>query len=171
MKKLLVGILLVAAAGCLFAESGSGFAVGAGATALDLLASPLDAYGFGAVVSVDVPGVPLRFGLSAFDFIGMPLFALSVDYLLVERRGAGLIGWYAGVGELVLMLIDSGEVVSWLGVRVSLGIRAWPAKDGRLEVFFELAPAWTPFVFESDGFSFWWQYFWAQPSLGMRYRF
>jgi len=171
MKKLLIAILLVAAAGCLFAESGSGFAVGAGATGLDFLVNPLEVYGFGAVVSVDIPGVPLRFGLSAFDFIGMPLFALSVDYLLVERRGAGVFGWYAGVGELVQMLIDSGEVVSWLGVRVPLGIRAWPTKNGRLEMFFELAPAWMPFVFESDGFSFVWQYFWAQPSLGMRYWF
>jgi hypothetical protein len=172
---MLVLFLVLASALGLHAESGSGLAIGAGATATAVVFIPLDSLGYGGTVTLDVPGAPIRIGLNAMHWLdNRILCSLSVDYLLIERRGVGMFGWYLGIGGLVQagINVNDGDVLTLSGVRVPVAVQLWPGAGGKLEVFLEAAPAWVPIITNSEeGLVFGWMYVMLQPSLGVRWRF
>jgi hypothetical protein len=175
MKRMLVLVLALASTISLSAESGSGFGLGIGGTAMVFPFMETTPVGLGGMVSASLPRVPLHISLGGLALGEVYVVSLSADYLFLQRRGAGMIGWYLGAGILAQALIhpDDLDVVPWFGIRAPLGVQVWPLKSGKLEVFGEIAPAWAPLIYDVElgAFEFTGLLILVQPSLGLRYWF
>jgi len=175
MKHLLVVLFAVLVTVGLFAQSGERFGIGIGGVSMVLAIGEKAPLGIGGVLTAGLSRVPLRFGLSGIS-IGEVFFAsLSADYLLLQSRGQGAFGWYLGAGLVGHVMIhpDDFDMEPWLGIRLPLGIRIRTLKSGRLEVYGEVCPEWTPLIYDNEEseFDFSPKMIVIEPSLGVRYWF
>jgi len=175
MKHLLVLFFAVLVTVGLFAQSGECFGIGIGGVSMILALGEKAPPGFGGVLTAGFSRVPLRFALSGIA-IGEVYFAsLAADYLLLQSRGQDAFGWYLGAGIVGHVMIhpDDFDMEPWLGIRLPLGIRIRTMKSGRLELYGEVCPEWTPFIYDNEESDFYFspKIVVIEPSLGVRYWF
>lgn len=127
----------------------------------------IDLDSFGAALSAHLPGIPLFIGVGG-DFYnepgGQPDLSATVDYWLLHSS-RGYVNLYLGLGLYGATTPDR----SWYaaGLRLPIGLQAWPKNSEELEVFLEVAPAWVPIGRGGQD----WDAFEAQLALGFRYWF
>lgn len=148
--------MMVAATGA-FADRGDG--IGLGVKGIFVYESS-GASAFGGMATLDLPKIPLRFGIGYDTF---PAVRVAVDYLFAKGPIVTQdFGWYVGVGGYMSLHLSPSAVI--VGARVPLGLRMW--LGDHFEFFTEFAPGIGSNL--SAGFALQWEF---QASLGVRFWF
>ena len=157
MKKtsLLTLVVLLTAATGAFAVKGNGLAIGA-----ELSSNNFNSWG--GMLNLHIPNVPLHFAIGGYSGNGNSGIDLKIDYWLLHGNFLGGLDWYVGLGGYFGSQLQPDSRFT-IGPRLPLALQVWPMGE-RLEIFFELAPAWLPIT--NNGTSF--GNFVVQPAIGFR---
>ena len=127
---------LIALSAAAFAKD-SGFAIGAEA------ASSENFNGWGGRFVFHIPRVPIYFGIGGFsDSNGFSVDA-TADYWFAHNQLSGMLDYYVGLGGYFALATGNQSEFA-LGARLPIGLQIWPLREGVLEIFLEVAPAWVP---------------------------
>jgi hypothetical protein len=158
MKKkafmILVGLLALSTAA--FAKD-SGFAIGAEAASENF-------NGWGGRFVFHIPRVPLYFGIGGIVNADGTALDFTMDYWFAHSRLSRMLDYYVGLGGYLALASASNQASFALGARLPIGLQIWPLREGVLEIFLEIAPAWIPI--SSSALSP--LTFEAQPAIGFR---
>lgn len=133
------------------------FAIGAEAASTDF-------NGWGGRFVFHIPRVPLYFAIGAILNPGNTALDFTMDYWFTQAHLSGMLDYYVGLGGYLALASASNQLSFALGARLPIGLQIWPLREGVLEIFLEIAPAWVPIT--SSALSP--LTFQAQPAIGFR---
>ncbi len=157
MKKKTLVVIVVLLALSTAAYARSGFAIGAEASSSNFA-------GWGGRFVFHFPRVPLYFGIGGIVNPSGTALDFTMDYWFAHDHLSGMLDYYVGLGAYLAVASSGNQGAFALGARLPLGLQIWPLREGVLEIFLEIAPAWipissgavSPLVFE------------VQPAIGFR---